>query len=197
MSRLIDLNVGAGALKNVSHMLDNYQRHFEPYQDREIVLLELGIYEGGSLRLWEEFFPKGSIIGVDCNRGDRSYGRITEYGGQQQDIELLSRIAAAHAPDGFDIIIDDCSHVGSLTRTSFIHLFYKHLKSGGLYSVEDWGVSYEGGSWEGEPYAGKNHLFGIVGFVKDRIDTMQPSDKWEGPIESVTFYQEQIIFRKR
>ena len=51
-------------------------------------------------------------------------------------------MASKTAPDGFDIIIDDASHIGELTKTSFWHLFDHHLKPGGLYAIEDWGTGY-------------------------------------------------------
>jgi len=44
----------------------------------------------------------------------------------------------------FDIIIDDCAHIGELAKTSFWHLFLNHLKPGGHYAVEDWGTGYWG-----------------------------------------------------
>lgn len=45
-------------------------------------------------------------------------------------------------PEGFDVVIDDCSHVGHLARASFWHLFDNHLKPGGFYVIEDWGTGY-------------------------------------------------------
>ena len=69
-------------------------------------------------------------------------GRIQTYQGVQQDTALLDRIGADCAPEGFDIIIDDCSHIGVLSRVSFWHLFDNHLKSGGVYVIEDWGTGY-------------------------------------------------------
>jgi hypothetical protein len=49
-------------------------------------------------------------------------------------------IADNVAPEGFDIIIDDASHIGELTKTAFWHLFDNHLKPNGLYAIEDWGT---------------------------------------------------------
>ncbi|MDX1408062.1 MAG: hypothetical protein R3330_08015, partial [Saprospiraceae bacterium] len=56
--------------------------------------------------------------------------------------ELLTRIAEECAPEGFDIIIDDGSHIGEITRQSYRHLFHHHLKPGGVYIIEDWGIGY-------------------------------------------------------
>lgn len=46
------------------------------------------------------------------------------------------------APGGFDIIIDDSSHIGEFTKTAFWHLVDSHLKPGGIYAIEDWFTGY-------------------------------------------------------
>ncbi|MCK4913151.1 MAG: hypothetical protein KAS69_00960 [Planctomycetes bacterium] len=71
-----------------------------------------------------------------------SSGRIIVYEGHQEDTDLLDRIGKESAPQGFDIIVDDCSHLAELTSRSFWHLFDNHLKPGGLYVIEDWGTGY-------------------------------------------------------
>ncbi|GAG88687.1 unnamed protein product, partial [marine sediment metagenome] len=131
-----------------------YEEYFEPLVDQEIKLLELGVGKGGSLLLWRDYFEKGIIVGLDMNRVhiEDPTGRIHVYQGQQQDIALLDRIAQEMAPEGFDVIIDDCSHIGELTRTSFWHLFDNHLKPGGLYSIEDWCTGYWDVSIDGRQY---------------------------------------------
>ena len=127
-----------------NHYLRNYEEYFQPLVDQEVKLLELGVYKGGSLLLWRDFFTSGVVVGLDLNAVDvpDESGRIRVYQGQQEDTELLDRIANENAPEGFDIVIDDCSHIGELTRISFWHLFDNHLKSGGIYVIEDWGTGY-------------------------------------------------------
>lgn len=132
-----------------THYLRNYENCFSHLVDRDIRLLELGVYHGGSLQLWRDYFEQGLIVGLDLNPVaiDDPENRIRLYQGAQQDTELLDCIARECAPAGFDIIIDDCSHVGELTRVSFWHLFDNHLKSGGIYVIEDWGTGY----WDSWP----------------------------------------------
>ena len=127
-----------------AHYLRNYEEYFRPLAGRDIRLLELGVLNGGSLLLWRDYFERGLIVGLDLNplRVDDPTGRIRFYQGGQQDTELLDRLARECAPEGFDVIIDDCSHVGELARVSFWHLFEHHLKPGGLYVIEDWGTGY-------------------------------------------------------
>ena len=127
-----------------THYLRNYEEYFRPLLDRDIRLLELGVLHGGSLQLWRDYFERGLVVGLDLNplEIDDPTGRIRFYQGGQQDTELLDRVARECAPEGFDVIIDDCSHVGDLARVSFWHLFERHLKPGGLYVIEDWGTGY-------------------------------------------------------
>lgn len=158
--------------------LDNYEEIFQPLVDRPIAMLELGIHQGGSLRQWRDFFPLGVIAGLDLrvvpmnDLGDR----VRVYEGRQEDTALLDRIAAEVAPSGFDIIIDDCSHIGELTRISFRHLFERHLKPGGFYVIEDWGTGFWSSWPDGQRYDGANHSAGMVGFIKELVDECGRSD---------------------
>jgi len=126
------------------HYVRSYEEYFRPLLDQDIRLLELGIFKGGSLLLWRDYFERGLIVGLDVQPVKLAdpTGRIRIYQGKQQDKKLLDQIALETAPDGFDVIIDDCSHIGELTRLSFWHLFDNHLKPGGLYVIEDWSASY-------------------------------------------------------
>lgn len=138
-----------------SHYLRNYEQYFQPLWGQDVKLLELGVYRGGSMLLWRDYFERGLIVGLDLNPvelPDES-GRIRLYEGQQQDTALLDRIAKENAPEGFDIIIDDCSHIGELTRISFWHLFDNHLKPGGLYVIEDWSTGYWDSFFDGVAFS--------------------------------------------
>lgn len=128
----------------LSHYMKLYKKMLEPLKDQRITILEIGIAEGDSLYYWRDNYPKATIIGLDINTlslNDTS-GRIKCYTGEQQDCDLLTQIANEHAPNGFDVIIDDGSHIGHYTRISFWHLFKNHLKPRGLYFIEDWGTGY-------------------------------------------------------
>ncbi len=137
------------------HYLQKYEEYFQPLIDREVKLLELGVYKGGSLLLWRDYFTRGAIVGLDLQPVDiaDSTGRIRVYQGMQQDTGLLDRIAQEIAPEGFDVIIDDCSHIGELTRISFWHLFDNHLKPGGLYVIEDWSTGYWDSFFDGVAFS--------------------------------------------
>lgn len=124
--------------------IENYERHLEHLRDQPVRLLELGVYHGGSLLMWNEYFHQGRIVGVDRSPNPLKTlpDRVRFYQGSQDDPELLERVAAENARQGFDIIIDDAAHIGTVARTSFCTLFDRHMRSGGIYVVEDWGTGY-------------------------------------------------------
>lgn len=153
--------------------LDLYESRLKHLSGQPVVLLELGVFRGESLRLWQEYFPLGTIIGLDKKipKLPREVNpRIFLYEGLQDDLSLLDKIVADHAPTGLDIVIDDASHLGEPTRRSFWHLFERHLKAGGIYSIEDWGTGYWPSWPDGAPYAGPAHLAGMVGLAKELLD---------------------------
>lgn len=160
-----------------------YDRVFEALVDEPVRILELGVRSGGSLELWRDYFPNSRVAGLDLDppMGERRDGRVSVYRGRQDDTSLLSRIASEIAPDGFDIVIDDASHVAAPTRTGFWHLFDSHLKPGGLFAIEDWGTGY----WERWPdgealQEGRAHHAGMVGFVKELVDELAAHDATRG-----------------
>lgn len=143
---------------------DAYMRDFEEVLgDRRVrptAVLELGVFHGGSLQMWRDYFVSGPVVGLDLDQVEvpDASGRIKTYVGGQDDPDLLDRIRAECAPEGFDLIIDDCAHIGSLASASFWHLYPRHLRPGGIYVVEDWGTGYWDSWSDGRhfrPWAGK------------------------------------------
>jgi cephalosporin hydroxylase len=50
------------------HYLDIYHRHFERFRGKPVTVLEIGVYHGGSLQMWKEYFGvHANIIGIDIN----------------------------------------------------------------------------------------------------------------------------------
>jgi hypothetical protein len=48
------------------HYFDVYHRHFSKFRGRKVTVLEIGIYSGGSLLMWRDYFDADcTIYGVD------------------------------------------------------------------------------------------------------------------------------------
>ncbi|HTZ69708.1 MAG TPA: CmcI family methyltransferase, partial [Acetobacteraceae bacterium] len=116
-------------------------------RDSAINILEVGIggyadplSGGGSLRMWHDYFPKARIFGLDLHaKSFHIADRVRLYQGSQTDAALLRKID--RDAGGFDIIIDDGSHINEHVIATF-NIMFPLLKMGGLYVVEDMQTSY-------------------------------------------------------
>lgn len=135
-----------------------YSRHLPP-RGEVTRLLEIGIggdtswsgYDttagGASLRVWQDYYPKARIVGLDLHAKVVPGPRIVTERGSQDDPQVLAGIVERHGP--FDVIIDDGSHVGRHQHASFAALF-SALRPGGVYVIEDLATAYRE-DYEGGP----------------------------------------------
>lgn len=124
------------------HYFDVYDYHFSPFRNKPVRVLEIGIFQGGSLQMWKEYFGSlAQIVGIDINPQCKQFEEenIHIYIGDQADKVFLRQLVAAE--EAFDIIIDDGGHAMNQLRISFDALF-PALKPGGIYLAEDLHTCY-------------------------------------------------------
>ena len=111
-------------------------------------ILELGIFNGGSIPWLYETCQADFIVGVDISKPKpqviKALARSTFAGKyalyfqtDQADQKALTKIVNKHFNGELDLVVDDASHLLHLTRRSFEILFPK-LRAGGLYVIEDY-----------------------------------------------------------
>jgi hypothetical protein len=113
-----------------------YEQYFAPIRLQIRAMLEVGIADGKSLKVWEDYFPRAKIYGVDQNSCNPAYpfSRHTEtYKIEQTDSGNLQN---SFRDKRLEIIIDDASHEPDKTFTTF-EVLYPLLCSGGYYCIED------------------------------------------------------------
>lgn len=193
------------------HYLDVYEQYWARMRYGKIKLMEVGIAEGGSLKLWRDYFPNGEIYGMDGKRSTvKGFGkRITTFYANQNSVGAMSKIASAAGP--FDVVIDDGAHTGRMSLNTFL-AFFPAVVPGGLYVIEDWGTGY----WEHWPdgakvandgnftFVGKefpSHQSGMVGLVKQLVDVCNTLDRTMGgecsQINSMEIMPGMVLLRKR
>jgi Methyltransferase domain len=157
-----------------SFYLPEYDRLFQPYRNRPVRLLEIGVSNGGSLEIWSRYFAQavrivGCDINPDCARLQYADPRISVVVGDANDDATFARIL--EISQGFDLIIDDGSHHSGDIVRAFAR-YFPLLSDGGLYVAEDLHCSYwrrfEGGLFY--PYAS-------IGFFKRLADVVN-SEHW-------------------
>jgi predicted O-methyltransferase YrrM len=111
-----------------------YERAFGAWRDKPIKLLELGVFEGGSLLAWRDYFPNGEITGVDINPCHVARDRIRIYQANTNNFDDMGAVCRERGP--FDIIVDDASHDPEDWYGSY-QMLWTALKPGGIYAIED------------------------------------------------------------
>lgn len=130
-----------------------YDMLFAPLRDKPITFLELGWGEwdpeieshenpdrgGRSAKVWREYFTNATIVVIDIAEKVNTVPGVDLFQGSQDDPEFLASLHARYGD--FDVVIDDASHISSLTIASF-DILWPMLTPGGIYVVEDLHTSY-------------------------------------------------------
>ena len=190
---LIDIGKKYPSSKNVSGFIQLYEKYFEPFRNSEINILEIGIENGDSLRIWREYFPHANICGIDIIKKDFKIENTDILMGDQSDSKFLKLLINKYK--SFDIIIDDGSHQAKHIITSFKFLF-PYLNFNGLYVIEDLQTSYfprYGGS-----RINLNKKNSSMNFIKSLTDSINyeknnrpffKKNNFEGIVKSINFHQ--------
>jgi 23S rRNA U2552 (ribose-2'-O)-methylase RlmE/FtsJ len=120
-----------------THYFDIYERHFSKFLGKTVHVMEVGIYSGGSLRMWRSYFGRNcSVYGVDIEEACKAYadGSTRIFIGDQQDRDFWERVKAEVPP--LDILIDDGGHRAE-QQIATLEAMLPHLRPGGVYLCED------------------------------------------------------------
>lgn len=140
---------------------------------------EVGVEHGHGLDLFQALFPGGVIAGVDANGASRwPDGTIRVICGQDSDA-LPGRLRE-HEP-WWDLVVDDASHDGKLTRATF-DLLWPLVAPGGFYVVEDWMVALGWDGWD------SSMLEAVAGLL--------PMLTRESDVEEITYRYGLAVLRK-
>src|SRR3974390_876115 len=130
-----------------------YQKYFNPIRNDVYSVLELGVLNGSSLRVWRDYFHRAEGWGVDIDpRTKQDYGdRIHVVIGSQTDHWAIDQVAPGL---NLDIVIDDGSHVVDHMVESF-KLLWPRVASKGFYVIEDLETIYADISASTEKWPGQ------------------------------------------
>lgn len=120
-----------------------YENMFCTNQSDTLNILEIGIFNGGSLKMWNDYFVNSKIYGID-NFSHGIYKNKTEKITLINELTSYSDRITVFESDSktfnlnlnFDIIIDDGDHSTDSIIKTFINL-YKNLNISGYYIIED------------------------------------------------------------
>lgn len=184
------------------HYFSIYENHFNRLRNlnETIVIVEIGVLNGGSLQLWKKYFgPKAVIYGIDIHSDCLKYeeDQINIRIGSSADKLFLNKLKS-EIPQ-IDILIDDGSHRMNHQIVAFNNL-WDSVSDKGLYLVEDTHTSY----WN-EFGGGIRRSGTFINFTHHLIDSMHAwyseqsrfkIDKFSKTISSIHYYDSIVVFEK-
>lgn len=139
-----------------------YDRILSPFKDSFLSVLEIGVAQGQSIKMWTDYFTKAIIHGADIAPASKvceSYSDRVKFHLIDQRSEAQLKSLEQFSP--FDLIVDDGDHFWMEQILTFNTLF-PYVRSGGIYIVEDTTTSY----WE---YYNNNPITAIE-YFKTLVD---------------------------
>lgn len=183
------------------HYFEVYDRHFSKYRGTEVVILEIGTSQGGSLQMWKYYFgDKAKIYGMDINPDCKQVEEenIKIFIGSQSDRNFLRKIK--NEIPQVDILIDDGGHTMLQQIVTFEELF-DHVKPDGVYLCEDMHTAYWT-RWGG----GYKRKGTFVEYAKNFIDKLNAFHSREKSLQvdsftrsanSLHFYDSILVIEKK
>lgn len=122
-----------------------YNYLLEPIREKVRKVMEIGVFDGASVKMWSDYFPNATVWGVDIhNHGcvlEREFPRIRIIDGDATHKSIQERIKkelleAEPLKEGFDFIVDDGSHYPAEVRAAY-YAYWPMMKKGGYYVIED------------------------------------------------------------
>jgi hypothetical protein len=206
------------------NFIELYHELLSGFRGVSINLLELGVCSGASTMMWHDYLPLANLVAIDIQakpialEAISAPGRVQFIQADQCDPAALQRAIAATNGEGFDVIIDDASHIGDYTRRSFDFLFPAALKPGGLYFIEDFHTGYMDTWADGRKFVDPapgvgdefpslfpSHQYGMVGWLKQLFDELHtdltaswltPSGHRKYPMESFHVVPHLFVVKK-
>lgn len=174
------------------HYFDIYHRHLSKFIDGDVEVVEVGVYSGGSLRLWKRYFGAGChVSGVDIHDACRIYENesTTIYVGDQADREFWRRFRE-QVPI-VDVFIDDGGHRPEEQMVTLEEML-PHLRPGGVYICED--IHGTGNRFATFAYSLADNLNALIGHPR-RDDLAMPTP-FQAAIRAVHLYPFALVIEK-
>ena len=174
------------------HYFDVYHRHLAQFVDRPVNVVEIGVYAGGSLGMWQRYFGADAhIYGVDIEPACRRYERdnVSIFIGDQQDRSFWAAFKA-DVPY-IDVVIDDGGHT-PLQQMVTLEELVPQLRPGGVYVCEDvHGMD--------NPFIA--YASGLVDALNEwhpvtEPDLASPTSSFQRSVHSIHFYPYLLVIEK-
>jgi hypothetical protein len=128
---------------DIHSYLPVYEEILAPYRETAKNVLEIGLFHGHSLRMWEQYFTNADVYGIDCSEtphdGMADLRPMIAEGTHNINImDACNKSEVKKVFEGkmFDCIIEDAGHAIS-QQFELYSIWKKYLSPNGIYIIED------------------------------------------------------------
>lgn len=183
------------------HYFEAYDRHLARFRGTDVHLLEIGVFQGGSLQMWRDYFgPQAIIYGVDINPLCKQFEDENTHIiiGDQEDRDFLKGLSKSIPR--IDVLIDDGGHSMKQQIHTFEELF-KNVSNNGVFLCEDTHTSY----WKnyGGGYKRRGTFMEYSKGLIDQLNAWHSEDTGNFKVDDFTrtarsmhFYDSMVIIEK-
>lgn len=184
------LRIGTDKSSSGHNYAARYDELFAPWRTLPVVLFEVGVWEGGSLHSWAQYFdhPDATIAGFDVDTWRYIHSPDPRIAVITTDATTPTFAHMADVMPAPWIVIDDGSHREVDQRATF-NILWPRLRPGGLYAIEDLHALY----WErANPPGADNWLMELARDAIGRgVEQARPD------MASIQFSPSLTVLRKR
>lgn len=99
----------------------------------KINILEIGVYKGHSIKMWEDYFIDSNVYGIDIDLDKLEFECKNVY---ICDATSQEQVNTIFKNKKFDYVVDDGSHIVDQQINAF-DILWPRIKKGGKYFIED------------------------------------------------------------
>ena len=171
-----------------------YDEIFDKFINKKITFVEIGVLNGGSLKMWRNYFGNDArIIGVDLNPKAKELEKMgfEIFIGSQSSEKFWDHFYKKVG--NVDIVLDDGGHQNIQQIVSVVKSI-PYINDGGIFVSEDIETSYI-------KKFGNPSKFSFINYSKKKIDEinyrfplLNGKKKIEKKIYSISFYESMVVF---
>ena len=197
LEKIFNNNTG-GRISKWIHYFEIYDRYLSQFRHKPVNVLEIGVANGGSLKMWKKYFgDNAKIYGVDVNKDCKRFEELNVeiFIGSQTDRKFLNKVKDKIGI--IDILIDDGGHTMNQQITTFEVLF-EAISENGIYICEDLHTSYwkrfGGGHKKDDTFIeySKNFIDSLHGYHSKEVGVSE----FTKSVKAIHYYDSIIVIEK-
>jgi cephalosporin hydroxylase len=137
LEKYFDKNTTGRGIWKWRHYFPIYEKYLKRFIGKPSKLVEIGVYSGGSLRMWKDYLGEEcEIIGIDIENDCKAYeeSRVRIEIGDQADSSFWNQFKMRETD--INVLIDDGGHTPEQQAVTLQEML-PHLSPGGVYICED------------------------------------------------------------